>query len=250
MGEPNVRATSSRGYEISYEDAGAGPALVLVNGLTGTAAEWRELGFVDRLAVSHRVLSVDTLGHGLSAKPHDPQAYREPGVAADLIAAMDDAGVERAAVWGYSRGAWIACVCAIEFPDRVSSLIMGGEELTEPPSPDIPAWVEALVLGDWDAFWSSFPVELSEYDRQQIAANDPRAIGAAFIGGRQSPSPDLSRVHVPVLLYCGGGDDPQEMLPTAEALGVELKIVGDGDHFQTFGEVDLLVPSVLAHLIG
>ncbi len=65
-----TKRARSRGYDISYEDVGTGVPVVLINGLSGRAAEWRDLGFVDRLCPPYRVLSVDPLGHGLSDTPH------------------------------------------------------------------------------------------------------------------------------------------------------------------------------------
>jgi hypothetical protein len=98
----NVRTTESRGHRISYEDAGEGPAIVSVNGTASPAAEWRDGGYVDRLVGEFRVVSVDSLGHGQSATPHEWEAYRAPAIATDIVAATDAAGVERAALWGYS----------------------------------------------------------------------------------------------------------------------------------------------------
>jgi pimeloyl-ACP methyl ester carboxylesterase len=70
----NTKATMSRGYRISYDDAGAGPVILLIPGSTMSAGDWRDAGYVDLLATTHRVLSVDPLGLGLSDKPHDADA--------------------------------------------------------------------------------------------------------------------------------------------------------------------------------
>jgi len=247
---PSVREAISRGFRISFEDAGVGDPLVLINGLTGSAAEWRELGFVTPLAKHHRVLSVDSLGHGRSDAPAESELYRYPDVAEDILAALDEASVERAALWGYSRGSRIACTVAIEHPERVRALILGGAELTGPPDTEIPDWIEPLRAGGWEAFFEAVPSwGLSEYDRQQFQLSDPNAIAAAVIGeARSAFTPDLSRVTAPTLVYCGGGDDPDAKRPTADALGTELHVVGDGDHMQAFGEAAALVPLVLAHL--
>src|SRR5881628_2408208 len=138
---PTPRIARSRGYAISYEDAGEGSPVVLVPGYMQSAADYREAGYVDRLAAKHRVLIVDPLGHGRSDKPHEADAYRAPGVAADLIAVLDAAGLDRAALWGYSRGAGLAGMAAIEFPRRLTALILGGAALTQPPPTEMPPWV-------------------------------------------------------------------------------------------------------------
>ncbi len=169
-------------------------------------------------------------------------------IAADLVAAMDDAKVERAVLWGYSRGGRIAAMVAAEYPDRVVALIAGGADLVTPPDPEVPPSTAALCRGDWDAFWVAFgPV--SDRDRAEMSLCDPRAIGAADVGSRRSDyALDLGRISAPTLLYCGGGDDPEDLDATAEALGVSVRIVGDGDHFATFAEVDAVMPLVRAHI--
>ena len=127
-----TKTTQSRGHTISFEDAGTGPAIVLIPGWTMSAADWRDAGYIDRLATSHRVLAVDPLGNGLSDKPHELEAYGWPDVAADLVAAMDAAGVDRAVAWGYSYGAALAAAVAAEFPDRIAALILcAGGDLTD-----------------------------------------------------------------------------------------------------------------------
>ena len=109
-GDPPVVTSTvdSRGFSIRYEDRGSGAAIVLIPGSTSSAADWRNAGYLAGLVASHRVLNVDPLGNGLSDKPHDPSAYAWPGVIADLVACMDGAGVDRAVIWGYSRGAEVA----------------------------------------------------------------------------------------------------------------------------------------------
>ena len=115
-----TKTARSRGYTISYEDAGVGQVIVLITGATMSAADWRDAGYVDLLADDHRVLSVDPLGNGLSDKPRDPDAYGWPEVAGDVLAVMDAADVDRAVLWGYSRGGRLAAALAAENPDRAA----------------------------------------------------------------------------------------------------------------------------------
>ena len=243
-----TRRARSRGFGISYEDGGDGFPIVLINGLGGRAGEWRDLGFVDRLVPPYRVLSIDPLGHGASDTPHDWQSYRAPAVAEDIVAAMDDAGVERAAMWGYSRGAWLAAIIAAEHPERVAALIAGGADLTAPTDPTIPPWTEAMIRADWEAIFEALG-PLSERDREEVRRSDPQAVAAADVGSRHSDYVlDVRRIAAPTLLYCGGGDEPEGLEPTAKALSVPVAVIGAGDHFAAFAEVDAIVPIVLAHL--
>lgn len=210
--EPSVRTARSRGYTISYEDEGEGTPIVLVASLNGSARQMRENGYVDRLAATRRVLNVDPLGHGRSEKPYEWEAYRNPEVAADVVAVLDAAGIARTALWGYSRGAWLACMVAIEYPHRVAALILGGggNLLTTLPSPILPPFLAAFAQGDWGALWQGMGVTLSARLQRQFETNDPRAIAAAYTGHcRSGYVVDLSRVGVPTLVYCGARDHPR-----------------------------------------
>ncbi len=247
----NTKTAQSRGYAISYEDAGAGPAVVLLPGWTMSAGDWRDAGYVDRLATSHRVLNVDPLGNGLSDKPHETAAYRHRDVAADVVAVLDAEGVSKAVVWGYSRGAYLALAVATEFPERVSGVILvGGSDLTqgiapggEPEPLDV-----AMFGGDFEALWDKY--SFSEEDRQYDAeVNDPRALGAMDLALTEfGTSADCSRVTAPALVYCGGEDHPAENRTTADALGAEFVLLPGLNHLTSFSEVDLVMPRVLEFL--
>lgn len=239
-----TRTARSRGHTISYEDAGAGPVIVLIPGATMSAADWRDAGYVDGLTVDHRVLSVDPLGLGLSDKPHDPEAYRWPAVADDVLAVMDAAGVERAVVWGYSRGGGLAAALASEYRDRVAALILHDEFPEDviagtPPS----AHVAALLRGDFQPMWGAF--DFSEPDRRHDeAVNDPRALGALWSAARRFGAAfDLGRVVAPALVI-GGGDDPSGARRCAAALRAELQIMPGLDHLQAFSRTDLVIPLI------
>ena len=247
---PGARIARSRDYAISYEDVGQGSPVVLIPGLMQSAADYRQAGYVNPLAANRRVLIVDPLGHGRSDKPHDAHAYRAPDVAADVIAVLDAAGLEKATLWGYSRGAWLACMAAIEFPDRLAALILGGEALTRPPPTDVPPWNETLARGDWAGFWSVFPIPLTHEVRRHFEdINDPKALAAERIGRIESGYAfDLRRVSAPALVYCGGDDDPGDVVPTAQALKTELHVMEGCDHFGAFKEVDRVMPFALAFL--
>jgi pimeloyl-ACP methyl ester carboxylesterase len=230
-----ARKAISRGFGISYDDVGEGPAVVLVPGFTMSGGDWWELGYVDRLvALGRRVLAVDPLGHGGSDQPGDPAAYRWPDAPLDVVAAMDAAGVDRATLWGYSRGAVLAAVAAAEAPRRVSGLILGGSgDITTGPAMTLTPWVEGLLAGDWEALWATpLGSGYSPDDRRYCERfNDPRAFGAALAGRRLFPySDDPSRITARSLVYCGGEDSPEENGRTAQALGVQLHVLPGLDH--------------------
>lgn len=63
------RYVSDGDYRIAYHRAGAGPPLLLLHGLGGTADFWQPL--VARLVGRYTVIAPDLLGFGFSSKPAD-----------------------------------------------------------------------------------------------------------------------------------------------------------------------------------
>ncbi|MEU8356629.1 alpha/beta fold hydrolase [Nonomuraea sp. NPDC048882] len=85
------------------------PVLLLIHGSASSARSWDAL--VPLLTGSHRVIRIDLLGHGRSAKPHGDH-YALPGQARRVAAVMDLLGVRRAVVAGHSSGGVAATALA------------------------------------------------------------------------------------------------------------------------------------------
>lgn len=137
-----------RGQRIHYTVEGEGPLVVLQHGLFMDAESWRANGVVEALKDRCRVACVDSLGHGLSDKPADPALYAQAQRAGDLAAVIDDLGEDRAAIFGYSMGAWMAVGLAKHHPEKVSRLVVGGWDLVNgvPKTPQGPL--------TFDLFWA------------------------------------------------------------------------------------------------
>jgi pimeloyl-ACP methyl ester carboxylesterase len=119
--------TRRSGLRINYTVAGSGPPLVLIHGYTASGhSNWIAAGWVDFLAAHWRVLVPDLRGHGSSQKPYTPSAYSMAAMAADVLAVMDEEGVDSAPVFGYSMGGMVALELLLEHAARVDAAIIGG----------------------------------------------------------------------------------------------------------------------------
>jgi pimeloyl-ACP methyl ester carboxylesterase len=72
------------------------------------------------------VACIDSLGHGLSDKPSDPELYGQRQRAGDIVAVIDALGYQRAHLLGYSMGGWMAVAVARYHPGRLTALVVGG----------------------------------------------------------------------------------------------------------------------------
>ena len=109
---------------IYYETYGskANSSLVLVMGMGATKLEW-EIERVKRLARKHYVIIFDNRGSGQSDMPDAP--YSMALFAADTVGLMDALDIDKAHIFGVSMGGMIAQHIALDYPERVLSLITG-----------------------------------------------------------------------------------------------------------------------------
>ena len=118
---------TNRGQRIHYTVEGDGPLVLLQHGYLSSTADWKTCGYVDVLTeAGFRVACVDSLAHGESDKPTDPDLYALPHRADDIVAVLDDLGTERAHLVGYSMGGWIAGGVATHHPERLASVTIAG----------------------------------------------------------------------------------------------------------------------------
>jgi len=110
------------GVHLNVDTAGAGPALVLLHGFTGSAAGWAP--HLAAFAARRRVIAADLLGHGRSDAPPDPRRYGIEQGAADLLAVLDHLGIGQASILGYSMGGRLALFLTAAAPGRVHRLVL------------------------------------------------------------------------------------------------------------------------------
>lgn len=105
------------GKELWYEEAGSGPALLLVHEGVADSTMWDDNA--PALAERYRVIRYDLPGYGRSPLPPGPFSHVR-----DLHALLDGLGVEQASLVGASIGARIALEYALEHPERVEALVL------------------------------------------------------------------------------------------------------------------------------
>ncbi|MGQ9589735.1 MAG: alpha/beta fold hydrolase [Planctomycetota bacterium] len=93
------------------------PPLIILHGLLGSSRNWRKAG-ADLAAYFH-VLALDIRNHGLS--PRSPEQTFE-AMAGDVLASLDDRGLERVHLLGHSLGGKVAMLFACRHPERTRVL--------------------------------------------------------------------------------------------------------------------------------
>ena len=223
----------SAGSGLPSDEAGSGPAIILLHAGIADRSMWAEQ-LEPLAAAGHRVVALDLPGFGEAAPAPGEQA---PWL--DVLSAMDALGIERAALVGNSFGGAVALRVALVAPERVSALaLISAPAIDFEPSPQLrAAWdaeEAALERGDTEAAvaavvdaWTlpDAPAQL----RERVAAMQRRIfeVQAGITEVAEAPDPAeehperIADLDVPALVAAGERDMP-DFLDGAEQLAAML----------------------------
>jgi aminoacrylate hydrolase len=206
------------GTSLHWEKQGQGPALILGAGLGGVGTYWGPN--MAALAAHFTVYRFDQRGTGRSSR--EPVESIEQ-MSADLIAVMDDAGLERAMYCGHSTGGAIGVATALDYPDRISALMVYastthgdayrrkilGLRATLFSGLGIAAYAEYSTLLLYPPYWiNTHEVEIAEAE-----GATPDQLGSAEIQSSRFDAildfdrrAELGGIAVPTLVVCADDD--------------------------------------------
>jgi pimeloyl-ACP methyl ester carboxylesterase len=240
---------------------GAGPALVLLHGITHSSATWDAI--TPGLSQHFTVIRPDLLGHGSSAKPEADYSISDYASSIrDLLAIL---GHDRATLVGHSLGGGVAMQFVYQFPEMCERLVLvasGGlgrelNPLLRLPTLPGSEWLMAVLCSKGlcsalDGAGRALGqiglrggTDLREVWRGYLSLADPGARSAflrtvrGLIDLRGQRASSLSRLylaeHLPTLIMWGAKD---RVIPAAHAhsahaalAGSRLEIFAEAGHF-------------------
>jgi haloacetate dehalogenase len=117
---------TSHDVQIRGSQAGTGPPLLLLHGYPQTHLIWHKIA--EQLTSQYRVIALDLRGYGQSSKPADVdgshKTYAKSTLAKDIATVMDRLNYPRYVVCGHDRGGRVAHKLAVDYPDRVTKLMV------------------------------------------------------------------------------------------------------------------------------
>ena len=240
-GAPEPLEVARGPVTLAGEASGAGPAVLLLHGLTATR-RYVVHGSRTIERAGHRVIAFDARGHGLSSPAGGPGDYTYDELVADALAVLDAQGVDRAALVGQSMGSATAVALALRHPERVSALAVVTPAHLGRPSRDLDRWdalADGLLRGGPDGFLAALePLSMSErwretarsVIRQRLARHaHPAAVADALRGIPRTAAFDgmdaLEALAVPTLIV-GSRDEVDPDHPLAVAREYADRIPG------------------------
>jgi pimeloyl-ACP methyl ester carboxylesterase len=242
-----------------YEEwEGADEAVIVLSGYTEPLQYSQRTGLARALRGRHRLIFADHRGQGRSDKPHEAEAYALSTRVLDVLAVLDESGVDRAHFVGYSWGARLGYAVGELRPDRLHSLVLCGNQPYEWDRGSVIYRVVAAAVAagrergigalveSWEA---SIGERLPEPLRGWMLENDPAALDAAWRSMlTEGPvSQDLSRWRTPCLICVGAEDEMRDdaRRAAAEIPGARFVSLPRHTHYSAPEEVDTLLPHVL-----
>jgi pimeloyl-ACP methyl ester carboxylesterase len=215
------------GARIGYRSLGSGEPILALTRFRGTLDTWDPL-FLDLLAQTHRVITVDYPGIGYSSGTPPSDIGKVAGFARTFALKI---GLERLVILGWSWGGLVAQTFALDYPAMVSHAVLIG---TGPPggaSADIgEEWLKCAVkpvndLADEEVLFFEPNSEASRraarrshdriYARPSVASKIPADLsmfqpffrmGGEFKADSEGRLDRLTKTRIPFLIICGDND--------------------------------------------
>lgn len=236
------------------------PVLVLAGSLGSTLEMWRPQ--VGPLTERFRLIRIDHRGHGGSPAPPGP--YRVADLAGDVLALLDDLGLDRVAWCGLSLGGVVGQYLASEAPERIGRLTLC---CTSAYWPDASVWeqriaaveaggtgpIAAAVVGRWftPGWAAAHPDEVAAALDQVTGTSDAGYAGCCDALRVWDHRPRLGAITAPTLVIAGSEDAATPVEPHARTLvegipGARLEVL-DAAHLATIERSEQATALIAAH---
>ncbi len=224
--ESTVRLANGVTLEYAERGQGNGQVVIFLHGYTDS---WYSFSRVlELLPIRYHGYALTQRGHGDSDKP--PAGYEMSTLAADVVAFMDRFGIQKAAIVGHSMGSVVAQRVAIEYPNRVSKLVLVGSTPhgANDVVLDLLSFVQTLqdpvdpaFVRDFQVSTTFQPVPAGFLNRVvaeslKVPARVWKAALTGFVAADNRD--DLERIQVPTLIIYG---DQDSVFPYADQLDLK-----------------------------
>ena len=233
------------------------PVLVLANSIATTLELWDPQ--VPAFTQSFRVLRYDQLGHGRSDVP--PRPYTVERLARELLALLDELGLERVSFCGLSLGGAVGMWLGAQAPERIDRLVLAGTSAYFGPPQ---RWIERIAQVETDGMGPVAEAAMARWFTPAFTGTDPYRDGHAATPAEGYIAccgalaawdfrSELVAVSVPTLVVVGEEDPstpPEHARAIADGIpGARLVVIPNAAHLVNVEQPEAFTRAVLDHLL-
>jgi len=224
--------------QMLYRFEGDGKPVLLLHAGVTSSLEFKDV--IPFLSKTYRAIAPDFMGNGDSDPA--PRAYDCFDHARTMISFMDALGIKKANVVGQHVGGKIGVEMAVNWPERVSSLVLSsigyyeseGKNIMDPPNfrGRVEIKKDGSHLMEWwerSALWGH-PLDITHDRAVEYIKAGPRGEEIHWAGRNYDPRPRLPLVHCPTLVlsatrdpFCVVAENVHKLVP-----GSKLNIIKNG----------------------
>ena len=249
-GAPAIPPTASQshvehdGARIWYASIGAGSPVILLHGGLGNAGNWGHQ-IQPLLEAGHRVILIDTRGHGRSTR--DDKRYTYQLLASDVLAVMEHLAIPKASLVGWSDGACTALILGDAHPERVAGVFFFGCNMDPSGTlPFVPTPVIDNCFARHKADYAALSATPDEFD------GFVEAVGVMQRTEPNYSADNLAAISVPVAIIQSAGDEfirPEHAAYLTKTIpGAQLVALGGVTHFAPLQRPAVFSEALLAFL--
>ncbi len=233
------------------------PVLVLSNSIATTLELWDPQ--VPSFTQAFRLLRYDQLGHGRSDVP--PRPYTVERLAGELLAALDELGVERVSFCGLSLGGAVGMWLGAQAPERLDRLVLAGTSAYFGPPQ---RWIDRIAQVEAEGMGPVAEAAMARWFTPAFTAIGPYRDGHAATPAEGYIAccgalaawdfrSELVAVSVPTLVVVGE-QDPATPQEDARAIadgipGARLVVIPNAAHLVNVEQPEAFNRAVLDHLL-
>ena len=192
--------------ELFVADTGKpnGPPIVLLHGGLGSRVDFEPIARL--LASEHRLVAIDSRGHGRSLLGEQPMTYRQ--LAEDVVAILDELDLREAGLLGHSDGGVVALRLAAFGLCQPRFVIAVGAQWHLPDDDEARAIYQAVTAEEWRGMFGS---EVARYEAENPRPDFARlfdATRAMWLGRGPDayPGEAVHTITAPLLVVHGDED--------------------------------------------
>jgi pimeloyl-ACP methyl ester carboxylesterase len=238
---------------IAYDVTGTGPALVILHGIGKNRKDWHDFRYIEKLKKDFTVITIDLRGNGESELRLQIEDYEIEKICDDIISVIDQCGINKFSVWGYSFGANVSRYLGAWFTDQIQSMVIVGAPFGFAVNDELGLYIDDFIKKYGKMAEAYKKGNQADRPKKSKIKNQIPAYVACFQAMKKWPKVEYQDIKCPALLLFGDKNKMMmnwfnQNLDIQNAGNIDVKIIEGINHQQEFSQTDKVFPIINSFL--